>query len=292
MASTAPSFGKTSSVKGKGYSYLPLLAPPVVVSRSAAAFSHTLPLATTAPLRQTTSSRHGRALRQSRGAAAGSGLRLCVKDGLLQACVLLTTQGDNSHIRGSATQERQHVLSADIRAYFKKLLDTSPALLQEVPLPANFMLRNVSTLAPGFEGGVLLLQGDRRPSTVKSYDQKWLKFQNFTAQVQDDAGAPRMSALPASSQAVVAYLGYLLESDTINTKSLQSYMSAINAVHNDFEYPPPACGHLVKLARKGFAELQGSSMLRPQHVTVFPAEHMFTIVMYGLRPNASRQVSS
>ena len=29
-------------------------------------------------------------------------------------------------------------------------------------------------------------------------------------------------------------------------------------------------------------------MLNPQHVTVFPAEHMFTIVMYGLRPNASR----
>jgi hypothetical protein len=211
-----------------------------------------------------------------------------VKDGLLQACVLLTTQGDNSRIRRSATQERQHVLSADIRPYFKKLLDTSPALLQEVALPAIFMLRNVSTLAPGFEAGVRLLQAGRRPSTVMSYDQKWLKFVNFTVQLQDDAGAPRMSALPASSQAVVAYLGYLLESGTISAKSLQPYMSAINAVYNDFEYPPPACGHLVKLARKGFAELQGSSMLHPQHVTVFPAEHMFTIVMYDLRPNASR----
>jgi hypothetical protein len=152
----------------------------------------------------------------------------------IQACVLLITQGDNSRIRGSATQERQHVLSADIRPYFKKLLDTSPALLQDVALPANFMFRNVSTLAPGFEAGVRLLQGGRRPSTVNSYDHKWLKFQNFTAQVQDDAGAPRMSALPASSQAVVAYLGYLLESGTISAKSLQPYMSAINAVHNDF----------------------------------------------------------
>jgi hypothetical protein len=47
-------------------------------------------------------------------------------------------------------------------------------------------------------------------------------------------------------------------------------------------------GHLVKLARKGFAELQGSSMLQPQQVTAFPAEHMLTIVMYGLRPNASK----
>ncbi len=97
-----------------------------------------------------------------------------------------------------------------------------------------------------------------------------------------------MSVLSASSQTVVAYLGYLLESDTISAKSLQSYLSAINAVHNDFEYPTPACGHLVKLDHKVFAELQDSSMLQPQQVTVFDTEHMFTIVMYGLRPNASR----
>jgi hypothetical protein len=202
-----------------------------------------------------------------------------VKNGLLQACVLLATQGDNSCIRWSASQECQHVLSSDIKPYNKKLLGTSPA---------KFMLRNASTLAPGFEAGVRLQQGGRRPSTVRSYDQKWLKFENFTAQVQDDAGAPRMSALPSSSQTVVSYLGYLLESGTISAKSLQPYLSAINTVHNDFEYPPPACGHLVKLARKGFAELQGSSMLQPQQVTAFPAEHMLTIVMYGLRPTFLR----
>ena len=97
-----------------------------------------------------------------------------------------------------------------------------------------------------------------------------------------------MTSLPASSQTVVAYVGYLLESDTISAKSLQPYLSGINAVHNDFEYPPPACGHLVKLARKGFTELQSSSMLQPQQVTVFPAEHMVTIVHFGLRPNASK----
>ena len=94
--------------------------------------------------------------------------------------------------------------------------------------------------------------------------------------------------MPASSQTVVSYLGYLLESGTISGKSMQPYLSAINAVHNDFEYPPPACGHLVKLSRKGFAELQGSSILQPQQVTTFPTEHMLTIVMYGLRPNASK----
>jgi hypothetical protein len=98
-----------------------------------------------------------------------------------------------------------------------------------------------------------------------------------------------MSALPASSQTVVAYLGYLLESDSISAKSLQPYLSAIHVVHNDFEYPPPACGHLVKLVRKSFAELQGSSMLQPQQVTAFPVEPMFTIVRYGLQHNALYQ---
>jgi hypothetical protein len=42
------------------------------------------------------------------------------------------------------------------------------------------------------------------------------------------------------------------------------------------------------VARKGFAELQGSSMFQQQQVTVFPAEHMLTIVMYGLRPTDSK----
>ena len=140
------------------------------------------------------------------------------------------------------------------------------------------MLRTISSAAPGFEAAVRLLQGDRRPSTVKSYDHKWLKFEAFTSQAQDDAGAPRLCALPASSQTVVAYLGYLLEAGTINARSLQPYLSAINVVHNDFEYPPPACGHLVKLARKDFVELQVSAMLQPQQVTAFPVQHMLSIV--------------
>ena len=210
-----------------------------------------------------------------------------MKDELLQACVLLATQGPHSRVRWTSSQQCQHVISSDIRPYNKKLLGTSPALQQEVALPAHFMLRTISSAAPGFEAAVRLLQGGRRPSTVKSYDHKWLKFEVFTSQAQDDAGAPRLCALPASSQTVVAYLGYLLEAGTINAKSLQPYLSAINAVHNDFEYPPPACGHLVKLARKGFAELQGSAMLQPQQVTAFPAEHMFAIVQFGLRPDAS-----
>ena len=148
------------------------------------------------------------------------------------------------------------------------------------------MLRTISPTAPHFEAIVRLLQGGRRPSTVKSYDQKWLKFETFTSQTQDDVDAPRMCALPVSSQTVVTYLGYLLEDGTISAKSLQSYLSVINTVHNDFEYPPPVCGYLVKLSHQDFAQLQGSVMLQPQQVTTFPAEHIFAIVQFGLRPDA------
>ncbi len=172
MASTASSLGKTSSVKGKRYSHLHLLAASVMVSRSATTFSLPLPSVTSASLRQITPPRHRRTFRQPRGVTADSGLRLCVKHALLQASVLLATQGDNSRIHWSDSQECDHVLSSDIKPYNKKLLGTSPVFIQEVALPTNFMLRNVSSLAPGFETGVRLFQGGRRPSTVKSYDQK------------------------------------------------------------------------------------------------------------------------
>ncbi len=198
-----------------------------MVSTSAAAFLLPLQSVTSTSLCQIAPPRSRRALRQSRGESANSGLRLSVEDDLLQAGVLPTTQGDNSRIHWSLSQEFQHVLSSDIRPYNKKSLGTSPSLQQETTLPVNFMFRSSSSSAPGFQAGVRLLQGGRKPSTVRSYDQKWSKFETFTTQVQDDAEAPRMSVLPASSQTVVAYLGFLLESDTISAKSLQSYLSAM-----------------------------------------------------------------
>ena len=175
MASTASSFGKASSVKSKRYPGLPLLAPSAMVSRSAAVVRPPLQPATSSSLRQIAPPWPRRALRQSRGASAGSGLRLCVNDDLLQGRVPLTTQGDNSRIRCSLSQECQHVLSSDFRPYNNKLLGTAPALQQEVALPANFMLRSISSSAPGFEAGVRLLLGGRKPSTVRSYDQSRIR---------------------------------------------------------------------------------------------------------------------
>jgi hypothetical protein len=171
--------------------------------------------------------------------------------------------------------------SRQISGLATRSFSTPHPIQQEVTLPNNFMLRSISSSVPGFEAGVRLLQGGRRPSTVRSYDQKWIKFETFTTQVLDDTGASRMSALPVSSQPVVAYLGFLLESDTISAKSRQSYLSAIIVVHNVFEYPSQSYRHLVKLVCKGLPELQGSVMFQPQQVTAFPAEHMFVIVQFG-----------
>ena len=92
LTSLATSFGKSSSVKVKRYNDLPLLVPSTLISRSVAAFNCPLHPAATASLRPTTPSGHRRAFRQSRSATAGSGLRLGVKDEVLQACVLLATQ--------------------------------------------------------------------------------------------------------------------------------------------------------------------------------------------------------
>jgi hypothetical protein len=112
MASTASSFGKASSVKNKRYPGLPLLTPSVMVPRSAAAVRLPLQPATSTSLRQI-APRPRRALRQSRGASAGSGLRLCVKDDLLQVGVLLDTQG--------ATDERLTASSKTVVAYFSAI---------------------------------------------------------------------------------------------------------------------------------------------------------------------------
>ena len=88
---------------------------------------------------------------------------------------------------------------------------------------------------------------------------------------------------------VVTYLGYLLEAEAhvISAKSLQPYLSVINVVRNGNEPQSPVCVHLVRLVHKGFAELQGSDMLQPQQVTVFPSTHMFVIVQSGFDPTVT-----
>jgi hypothetical protein len=100
---------------------------------------------------------------------------------------------------------------------------------------------------------------------------------------------PRLCDLPESSRNVVAYLGYILKCVTISSKSLQSYLSEIYTVHNDFEYPPPVCGHLVKLDRKVLDDLEGAGLIhQPQQDLLFPSEHIHTTVNFGLETEASK----
>jgi hypothetical protein len=72
-----------------------------------------------------------------------------------------TTRGFAGQRRKNASTSSRQILFVtfvtDIRPYYKKLLDTSTALLQEVTLQTNFMLRKRVNARTGL------------PSTVKSF---------------------------------------------------------------------------------------------------------------------------
>jgi hypothetical protein len=111
-----------------------------------------------------------------------------------------------------------------------------------------------------------LLQQARRPSTKKSYNSKVDKFQDFCGRVQDEAGTPRLSSMPASQTTILAFIGYLASLGKIRSSSLQPYLSAINSLHADFGFPKPAQGHWISLARKGFGEIEGSLNQAPTKI--------------------------
>ena len=95
---------------------------------------------------------------------------------------------------------------------------------------------------------------DRRlaPSTMNNYNSQWSKFSTFCATAKPDA----LQALPASHTTIACYIGYLGERGTVHAASLQPYLSAINNVHRDFDFDPPALGHLVARVRAGLADAQ------------------------------------
>jgi hypothetical protein len=106
-------------------------SPSAMVSRSAAAFLLPLQPSTSTSLCQITPPRPRRALRQSRGASASSGLRLCVEDDLPQPDVLPATQGDSSWIRWSLSQECQHVFLSDIRPTTRSFSAPRPRFMKQ-----------------------------------------------------------------------------------------------------------------------------------------------------------------
>jgi hypothetical protein len=104
----------------------------------------------------------------------GSCLRLYVKDEVLQTCVLLTTQGDNSRVRWSSSQQCQRVLS--IRPYNKKF-STPPSLFNKTCLdrPISGYGQFPPPHLTRFRSSCATVTRRQKASTVKSHDQKWLK---------------------------------------------------------------------------------------------------------------------
>jgi len=46
------------------------------------------------------------------------------------------------------------------------------------------------------------------------------RFDEFCTTIQDDAGAPRLSPLPASPATILAYMGFLAEEGKVKASSL------------------------------------------------------------------------
>jgi hypothetical protein len=132
-----------------------------------------------------------------------------------------------------------------------------------------------------------LLQQASRSSTKKSYNSKVDKFQDFCGRVQDEAGTPRLSSMPASQTTIFAFIGYLASFGRIRSSSLQQYLSAINSLHAGFGFPKPAQGHWISLACKGFGEIEGSFNQAPTKAAAFPASYMLSILIHGLQDSAS-----
>ena len=166
-----------------------------------------------------------------------------------------------------------------------KIGTTGPGQVpQGLTLP---ILRSLDVNTPGLKSINQLLQQARRPSTKKSYNSKVDKFQDFCGRVQDEAGTPRLSSMPASQTTILAFIGYLASLGKIRSSSLQPYLSAINSLHADFGFAKPAQGHWISLARKGFGEIEGSLHQAPTKAAPFPASYMLSILTHGLLDTTS-----
>ncbi len=228
--------------------------------------------------------RQSRALSTPRTGIKGNALRLCLTNNVWTACRLLSVKGTLATVicEGQTCQ-----LNFDSLAKYNVLkigTTGSTHVSQNLTLP---ILRSLDENTPGLQSINQLLQQARRPSTKKSYNSKVDKFQDFCGRVQDEAGTPRLSSLPASQTTILAFIGYLASLGKIRSSSLQPYLSAINSLHADFGFPKPAQGHWISLARKGFGEIEGSLNQAPTKAAPFPASYMLSILKHGLQDTTS-----
>jgi hypothetical protein len=130
----------------------------------------------------------------------------------------------------------------------------------------------------------VLTRGSLTDNTWESYDGKFQRFHEFCSE-------NNLRSLPASTSAVLRYILHLYRQDRVHGSSLQPYLSAINRVHRDLGLTPPADGHLVATAKRGFVRLhERAPVPRPGEVAApmqpvrapLPAAAALRIVQHGL----------
>ena len=256
MASPPSGLAQDESFSSKGSCNLSSMAAAALVRRSRSLQQgYTLsPIAV--HMRSPTPPRQSRALSTPRSGAKVNALRLCLTNNVWTACRLLSVKGTLATVVCEG-QTRQ--LNFDTLAKYNalKICTTgSVPVSQHLTLP---ILRSLDANTPGLQSG----------------------------RVQDEAGTPRLSSMPASQTTILAFIGYLASLGKIRSSSLHPYLSAINSLHADFGFTKPAQGHWISLARKGFGEIEGSLNQAPTKAAPFPASYMLSILRHGLQDSSS-----
>jgi len=117
---------------------------------------------------------------------------------------------------------------------------------------------------------------------MNQYAGKMGAFVEFCTQVLPAAGVPAACPLPTTVAVVLAYLGWLQEQDSVHHGSLQPYLSAINAAHDDAGFERPALGRMVTLTKKGFGELEAERIGAADQRDGLPAPIAFRALGLGL----------
>jgi hypothetical protein len=207
-------------------------------------------------------------------------------------CVPSLRAGDRVLVTCVVTRRPFLARSGDLRTYIadldNALVETEALTVGAAPHLLNpkqpwasalvaLALSDVDMDRPGALAAAQLLANGRRPGTLRSYKGKFDRFFRFCTDIQIGQGFPALS--PSSS--VLLYLGWMQEEDKVHARSLQPCMSAINQAHVDFGFPPQAVGQLVRLACRGFGEVEGESSTSVRRVPL-PAAVVMQILKLGL----------
>mmetsp|Transcript_48387 Transcript_48387/g.113679 ORF Transcript_48387/g.113679 Transcript_48387/m.113679 type:complete len:329 (-) Transcript_48387:442-1428(-) len=107
-----------------------------------------------------------------------------------------------------------------------------------------------------------------QPDTWRGLGSKVQKFIRFCASC-----SPPLHPLPCATSTVQAYIIHLVDEDRVHGKSLAKYLSAINVLHQDANFPPPVVGRAFVRAKRAFARLTASRVatrLRPRRGALPP----------------------